>query len=158
MSVSTSESDNGPAQRASHVEFVRVRMGTETYVFEVGCVDKLVRRPSLTRVPRTAPTIAGVTEVHGNVTAAIDGRALLGDTDRSSLPRVLVVFTGLPGDQTAGLLVDAVEGIETHPAEVIEPASAATRADGLDTGWFKAVIGGELWVLSPERLIETAPR
>lgn len=157
MSVRTSESDNGGTETTSHVEFVRVRLGTEAYVFEVGCVNKLIRSPSVTRVPRTGPTIAGVTEVHGDVTAAIDGRALLGNTDRSGQPRILVVFAGLTGDQTAGMLVDAVEGIETHPVEEIEPANVDPRADDLENDPFKAVVDGELLVLSPERLIDAAP-
>jgi chemotaxis signal transduction protein len=160
MSVSKSETDDAvSAGAAEHVEFVRVHLGSETYVFELGYVKKLVRRPSLTHVPLTLPTIAGVTVVQGDLTAAINGRALLGGDNRDGghSPQILVVFGGMAPDQTAGILVDGIEGIENHPVDVIAPASAAdTEPDYLERDWFKAVIDGETWVFDPEGLIEAA--
>ena len=159
MSVSTSEPDAAADGAADHVEFVRVHLGDDTYVFELGRVNQLVRRPSLTRVPRTPSTIAGVTEIQGNVTAAIDGRRLLETDTREAAdsPRILVVLTRPAHDQPVGLLVDRIEGIETHPVDVIEPANAA-EADPEDRerDWFKAVVDGETWVFDPEELIEAA--
>lgn len=159
MSVSTSEPDNAGGSAAEHIEFVRVHLGGETYVFELGRVNQLVRRPSLTRVPRSPPTIAGVTEIQGNVTAAIDGRTLLGTDTREAvdLPRILVAFARTAHDQPAGILIDGVEGIETHSVDVIEPANATEAGpDDRERGWFKAVIDGETWVFDPEGLIEAA--
>lgn len=178
MSVNKSESDgDGDATGTpGHVEFVRVHLGGESYVFELGRVSSLVRSPSLTRVPRTSPIIAGVTETQGDVTAVIDGRALLGADDQrksltgddqrksltgddhdGALPRILVVFAEIAHDQTAGMLVDGIEGIETHPVDVIAPASAdGTGPDDPESDWFKAIIDGKTWVFDPEKLIEAA--
>jgi chemotaxis signal transduction protein len=159
MSVSTSESDDAGGSAAKHVEFVRVDLCGETYVFELGRVNQLVRSPSLTRVPRTPPTIAGVTEIQGHVTVAIDGRTLLGADDREGgdSSRILVVFAPTAHDQSAGLLIDDVGGIETHPVDVIEPANTATKGpDDRERGWLKAVIDGDTWVFDPEGLIEAA--
>lgn len=159
MSVSTSEADDAGGSAAEHVEFVRVQLDGETYVIELGRVNQLVRRPSLTRVPGTPPTIAGVTEIQGNVTAAIDGRRLLGtDTpEAADSPRILVVFARSAYDQPVGILIDGVEGIETHSVDVIEPASATEASpDDRDRGWFKAVIDGETRVFDPDGLVEAA--
>ena len=160
MSVSKSETDDaGSAGAAGHIEFVRVHLGDETYVFELGYVKKLVYRPSLTHVPLTIPTIAGVTVVQGDVTAAINGRTLLGGDNRDGghSPQILVIFGGMAPNQAAGMLVDDIEGIEDHPVDVIAPASAAdTEPDNLERDWFKAVIDGETLVFDPEGLIEAA--
>lgn len=159
MSVSTAEPDDAGSSAAEHVEFLRVHLGSETYVFELGRVNQLVRRPSLTRVPRTPPSIAGVTETQGNVTAAIDGRRLLGADTREAVdsPRILVVLAQPTHDQSVGVLVDDVDGIETHSVDAIEPAHAAeTRPDDRERRWFKAVIDEETWVFDPEGLIEAA--
>lgn len=157
MSASTAESDDADSGAVEHVEFVRHQLGDETFVFELGRVDKLVRRPSLTRVPRTSPTIAGVTEIQGDVTAAIDGRKLVGADTGGAVdsPRVLVLFAQSTHDQPVGLLVDDVDEIETHSVDAIEPAHAAeTHPDDHELDWFKAVIDEETWVFDPEGLIE----
>lgn len=159
MSVSTSTPDEAADSAADHVEFVRVHLGEESYVFELGRVNQLVRRPSLTRVPRTPPTIAGVTEIQGNVTAAIDGRRLLETDPREAVdaPRILVVFTRSGHDQPVGILVDRIDGIEAHAVDVIEPATTAEAGpDDRERDWFKAVVDGETRVFDPEELIEAA--
>ena len=159
MSATTTEPEAAADSAADHVEFIRVHLGDETYVFELGRVNQLVRGPSLTRVPRTPPSIAGVTEIQGNVTATIDGRTLL-ETDTGEAvdsPRILVVFTRSGHDQQVGILVDRIEGIETHPVDVIEPANTAEAApDDHERDWFKAVIDEETSVFDPEELIEAA--
>lgn len=161
MSASKSESnsDDDAIGGSESIEFVRVDLAREMYVFELGRVNKLVRGPSLTHVPQTSPTIAGVTEIQGEVTAAIDGRTLLGTDERDSggSLEILVVFAGMTHDQPAGMLVDGIEGIETHPVDVIEPTStASTEPAAPENDWFTAVIDGETWVFDPERLIEEA--
>lgn len=159
MSVGTSTPEEAADSAADHVEFVRVRLGDESYVFELGRVNQLVRRPSLTRVPRSPPTIAGVVEIQGNVTAAIDGRRLLEVDPREPVdaPRVLVVFTRSGHDQPVGILVDGIDGVEAHAVDVIEPATtAAAGADDRERGWFKAVVDGETPVFDPEELIGAA--
>lgn len=167
MSVNESESNGDTPGTPGHVEFVRVHLDGESYVFELGRVNSLVRSPSFTRVPRTSPIIAGVTETQGDVTVAIDGRALLGaDDQRKSLtggdcdgapPRILVVFAGIAHDQTVGMLVDGIGGIETHPVDVLAPAGAdGTSPDDPENDWFKAIIDEKTWVFDPEKLIEAA--
>lgn len=159
VSKSESESDDDAPCGVEHVEFVRVHLGGETYVFELGRVHKLVRSPSITRVPQTPPTIAGVTEIQGDVTAVIDGRTLFGADNRGGRgsPRILVVFAEMEHDQTAGVLVDGIEGIVTHPVDAIEPTSAdGTGPEEAEVDWFTAVIDGETWVFDPEQLVEAA--
>lgn len=161
MSVSTSPPEEAADGAADHVEFVRVHLGEESYVFELGRVNQLVRRPSLTRVPRTPPTIAGVTEIQGNVTAAIDGRRLVGADahDAVDSPRILVVIAHSTHDQPFGVLVDGVGGIESHSVDEIEPASEAEgRPDDRDRSWFRAVIDEETRVFDPDGLIDAAGR
>lgn len=159
MIVSTSRPDDAAGSAAEHVEFVRVHLGGETYGFELGRVNQLVRHPSLTRVPRTASSITGVTEIQGNVTAAIDGRRLLETDPHEAVdsPRILVVFTRSDDDQPVGILVDRIDGIEAHSVDVIEPATTAEAApDDRERDLFKAVIDGETPVFDPDELIDAA--
>lgn len=158
-SSSNSNSADAVTGASGNVEFVRVHIGSEAYVFELGCVNKLVRSPSLARVPRTPPTIAGVAEIQGNVTAAIDGRTLLeADYRKGVTQRILVVFARMTHDQMAGILVDGIEGIVTYPVDMIAPSNSAGEPEEPDGDWFKAVVDEKTWVFDPEQLTEAARR
>jgi chemotaxis signal transduction protein len=136
------------------VEFVVFRIGGRRYAVELGRVGQVVRRPNVTRVPRTPPLLLGVTDVGGDVTAVVDGHRLLGGgRDRDGVP-ALVLFERERTGQSAGVYVDHVEGIqavdvdEIHPVDAVtgpgsddEPGSPASRDPDAEPGTADAETG-----------------
>ncbi len=152
--MSQSRSDDADAIARKHrVEFVHVRIDTERWAIERGRVRRLVRTPQLTRIPRAPAPIAGATEQSGTVTAVIDGRTLCGaDAGRGQqADGTLVVFEGPQLEQRTGLLVDHVQGIESHSVDQI---SAVADERPQSPSYHCARIDETAWVLDPNRLID----
>jgi purine-binding chemotaxis protein CheW len=70
--------------RPGRVELLRFRVGDERHALEVGRVDAIEKVPTVTPVPRTPATVAGVARPRGETVVVVDAHALLGTGTRPS--------------------------------------------------------------------------
>lgn len=94
------------------VEFLRVRIGGDSYALERGRLRRVIRPPPITPVPRTPDVVHGVTQADREVAPVLDARRLFGESGDPDAQDRLVLIEGRAGD-VLGLLVDAVETFET---------------------------------------------
>lgn len=138
-----SESASDPEETVASgdvVEFLYCRLDGVRYALELGWVSQALRRPAVTRVPRSPPGIYGTTTVEGNITVAVDTYELL-ELERPFAEPEEAHFIALAEDQTPqpiGLLVEAVDGIERHHIETV--AQPEVGESPLSDHWFKASI------------------
>jgi purine-binding chemotaxis protein CheW len=108
------------------------RLAGDCYGVELARVQEVLRPQPITRVPGTAPALAGVIHLRGRIVPVVDLRVLLAlaTTDETSF--LIVVRSG---DGPVGLLVDAIGDVERElegersPA-LPEPATAERAASG----------------------------
>lgn len=139
MAQAVSGSDEQPEDSHELVEF---RLDDEVYVVGVDNVSGTHRMKDLTRVPRSAESISGITDVRGEITVVIDPRTLLGiDDDDRSDGRLLLLDDSLDNQKLA-LRVDSVIGVREYPDSQVETESDVRDLDleGFESGLLKGVI------------------
>ena len=109
-----------------HIVF---RAGGERFAVPLGAVREVVLpRPPFARVPRAAPGVRGVMNLHGRVVAVVELAPLLGlpaDVLGPAQGHVLVLDEGRRG---LGLLVSAVLGVDAlAPAAAPRPPGSLAR-------------------------------
>ncbi|WP_121822759.1 chemotaxis protein CheW [Halostella salina] len=116
------EGDGDEEEEPEEQERVLVfRLGDRTFGLDVGDVRSIVEQGDLTRLPRSGDAIDGIMDLRGEITAVIDPRKLLPVpvADRETKQRV-IVFDRSSDDQSAGIRVDAVEGVRSYPVSQIK--------------------------------------
>ena len=140
---------------ADWIRLLPVRVGDEWYAVESGRVDGVVAPETITRVPHTAPAVAGVARLRGETTVVVDLHAHLGGETHDGTERRVVVFRRDPEETPVGLAVDEVGEVETYPAAEVRSAVDAS----VDETTFSAVVTGEtgrLPVFGVERIATSA--
>lgn len=105
------------SEQREETEFVAFTMGGETFAFESTCAAEVIRTPKLVRIPRAHPLVAGIFNLRGIITAAMDLRPFLQLPQPPLGPssRIIVLKT----DRfNTGILVESVRGVEPFPPEV----------------------------------------
>jgi len=102
------------------LECVTFAIGGEIYAFETVFAAEVLRIPRLIRVPGVQETIAGVFNLRGEITAAMDIRPLLGlpAPPFSKRGRIIVVRSE---KFVTGILVEAVEEVKGLSYKTFEP-------------------------------------
>ena len=127
--------------RNEWIEFVHFHLGDDSYMLELGRVEKIVRDPSVTSVPQSGPAIAGVANLGGVIPVIIDGRALLELPPRPPVSDPTLLVLDRDNAQTVGVLVDTVVGIDAHHVDHIKPPATLEQWPlPLDRRWFRAVV------------------
>jgi chemotaxis signal transduction protein len=164
-------SDDDEETVPDRVEFVVFRVGDGRYAVELGHVGQVVRRPNVTRVPRTPAVVMGATSVGGDVTAVLDGHRLLGaggdgaaagegddgDAGPGSIPS-LVLFDRDRTEQGVGIYAADVAGIEVVDVVDVRPVGEGDWSPATPD-LFRAVLtleDGPVGVLDPDRVAAAA--
>ena len=86
---------------------------------DVNCVQEVLRRAEVTRVPLAPPIVAGVTSLRGQIVTVVEGRRLMALTDRldSEHPAHLVLKTP---KGTVSMMVDGVGEVLSPPEASLE--------------------------------------
>lgn len=127
--------------RREWVEFVHFHIGEHSYLFELGRVERIVRNPSVTPVPRASSAIAGVANLGGAMPVIVDGRSLLDLPAQSGEADSILLLLDRESARPTGLLVDAVAGIDAHHVDRIDPPAVLDEWDlPLGRRWFRAVV------------------
>jgi purine-binding chemotaxis protein CheW len=98
-----------------------VMVGSELYGLPLGRLQEVCRLTAVRRVPGSAPHVAGMVSIRGEIICALDARAILGlPAETSSGPRFVVALRDF--DYPIGLVVDWVADIfHIDPASVQAP-------------------------------------
>ncbi|MBO8142023.1 MAG: chemotaxis protein CheW [Firmicutes bacterium] len=104
------------------MQLVVFRLAGELYGVDIQQVREIIRVPEVTRVPRTPDFVEGVINLRGSVIPVLDLRKRFrlpaGEADRER--RIVVVEMG---EQTLGVIVDAVSEVLRLDQDRIEPPS-----------------------------------
>lgn len=104
------------AEQREETEFVTFTMGGETFAFESTRAAEVIRIPKLVRLPRAHPLVAGIFNLRGAVTAAMDLRPFLQlpQPPLGAPSRIII----LKSERfNTGILVESVRGVEPFPPE-----------------------------------------
>ncbi|MGH2888239.1 MAG: chemotaxis protein CheW [Solirubrobacteraceae bacterium] len=138
-------------------ELVVFSLHGEPYAVGVEVVREIVRYtpPGVTAAARG--DVRGLISLRGTVLPVVDVSRRLGrELEVDSRTRILVLDVSAG---TVGLVVSAVEGVQTIPADAIGPLPAAALDTGLGLGDDVATAGERLILLiDPERLLGPAPQ
>lgn len=133
-------------------ELVVFSLHGEPYAVGVKAVREIVRYtpPGVTAAARG--DVRGLINLRGTVLPVVDVSRRLGrELEVDARTRILVLDVSAG---TIGLVVSAVEGVQTIPAEAIGPLPAAALDVGLGFGDEVATVGERLVLLiDPERLL-----
>jgi purine-binding chemotaxis protein CheW len=102
------------------VEYVTVMIGGQLFGLPISRVQDVFMPDRVTRVPLSAPEIAGVLNLRGRIVTAIDMRRRLGLPPRSDDKPSMAVGIELKGE-SYGLLIDTVGEVMKLGEETREP-------------------------------------
>lgn len=148
--------------RREWIEFVHFFLGAHSYMLELGRVKRVVRNPSITQVPQSEPSIAGVANLGGIIPVIVDGRSLLDLPPRPPEADSILLLLDRDSAQPTGLLVDDIDGIDApHVDHVVPPATLDEWELPLDRRWFRAVVcdpeaDGQTGVFDLEMIVDEA--
>ncbi|NHN49553.1 hypothetical protein G9464_18440 [Halostella sp. JP-L12] len=115
------EDGEGDEEPEEHERVLVFKLGEQSYGLDVADVRSIVEVGERTRVPRSSEAVEGVMDLRGEITAVIDPGVLLpvsSAAEGEDTQRV-VVFDRASDKQSAGIRVDAVEGVESFPVSRI---------------------------------------
>jgi twitching motility protein PilI len=104
------------------------RLGLQSLVVAMSEVSEILQAPPTTRLPNVQPWVLGVANVRGRLIPLLDLNRFFGFSDAAGSRTGRPVLVMEQGEQTDGLLVDALEGVQhfddsdfsTEPPEVDE--------------------------------------
>ncbi|MRG91799.1 chemotaxis protein CheW [Polyangium spumosum] len=116
--------------------YVVFKVDDNEYVLQAGDVVQMESFGGATKVPGTAPYVAGLIHIRGRVVPVVDLRLRFGlpKIEPTMDSRVIVVQSG---QRTVGLLVDSAREIMKIPPEGLHAPPAWMGADG--AGFVKSV-------------------
>jgi purine-binding chemotaxis protein CheW len=139
------DDESGEVEEGEEVEYERITvfdLGGELYGTPVLEVREVVETTGITRVPRTAEAIDGITDLRGEIAAVINPWVHL------SLPeepgdwedQLVVVFTGDGDEQTIGIRIDRIVGVEPFHPDQVTWAEDDDELEGSNAG--NPLVGG----------------
>lgn len=157
------------AQDATHVpfaggEFLTVRIGSETYAFEILKVQEIRSFTEPTRIVGAASSTLGVINLRGVIVPIVDLRTLL-DIPVEDFQAAPVVVVLTFGSRTVGVLVDSVCEVvqlgatDLRPAPCMGSQAATSHVMGLASLPDSAEGPGQLCIVTDvEKLARSALR
>lgn len=113
------------ATETDEARYLLFTLADTRYAAKVGHVIEIATIPELTPVPNVPNWVRGVANLRGEILAVLDFRLFLGlePLGQSDAGRMLVTRTG-HDDLTAGLVVDAVNGVTTLRTAELQPPTS----------------------------------
>lgn len=131
--------------RSDSTQYVTVVIGGQLFGLPISKVHDVFVPESMTRVPLSAPEIAGVLNLRGRIVTAIDMRRRLGLPPSERTGTVMAVGIEYRGE-SYGLIIDEVGEVLTLPS-----ASREANPANLDRRW--AEISGGVHRLSGQLMV-----
>jgi len=126
-------------QAADHEEqqLVTFLLGEEEYGIPISRIQEIDRCSKITKVPRAASFVEGVTNLRGEIIPVIDTRKRFELPARPADDSTRVIIVDLAGVKT-GLLVDSVREVLSLSSRDISPPPAAVES-GVDTQFIAGI-------------------
>jgi len=144
------------ALSVSDTTYVSFSVDTENYAVGVRVVTEIIRfnPEALTEMPEFPKFMRGVLNLRGKVFPVMDLRLRFGLNPIPYSDRTVVLVIGI-GEQTTGLIVDAVSEVIRITPEEIEPAPLWRKsgASGLVSGMGKRPDGSVSILLDVDKLV-----
>ncbi len=120
----------GASASLGEQQFVTFRLGDGEYGIPIAKIQEIDRAAKMTRVPRAAEYVDGITNLRGEVVPVINARKRFNLPPRETDERTRVIIMELSGVKT-GLLVDSVHEVLNLASKDIAPppASLSTTID-----------------------------
>lgn len=130
----TSELDAGTDQIAvgsGPTGGVVLRLGGSRFAAGMDQVAEVVALPSITRIPGAPAWLVGLANWRGRVLPVLDIRPLLGtpSSPLASSARLLVLQDTADASVTAGLVAEAVPGVQDVPIDALQPPPPTLTRD-----------------------------
>ena len=91
---------------------IAFRLGQQSLVVAMSEVSEILQAPATTRLPNVQPWVLGVANVRGRLLPLLDLNRFFGFSDAGQNRPGQPVLVMEQGEQTDGLLVDALEGVQ----------------------------------------------
>jgi len=131
----THQTDAG-APELSEVQLVTFLLGAEEYGIPISQIQEIDRLAKITKVPKAAQFIEGITNLRGEVIPVLDTRKRFDLEVKPSDDRTRIIIVDLGGVKT-GLVVDSVREVLNLARKDIAPPPDAVGA-GIDSSSFPA--------------------
>jgi purine-binding chemotaxis protein CheW len=137
-------------------KYLTVRLGTESFGFDVMGVQEIVVAQTIREVPGTPDFVRGVTNLRGGIVPVFDLQLRLGMSAQEMSPTTcIVIFDVL--DEPCGLLVDEIyEVVELSPDQIHPPLTLDVQVPSeFVTGFARIEDEQTLLLLLDPRLVLT---
>jgi purine-binding chemotaxis protein CheW len=103
------------------IQIIIFSLDKEEYALPITEVREIIKTPEITPLPNAPSFISGITNVRGKIVTVIDLEKRFNLKRENKLPSNHIIISDL-GDQSYGLIVDAVTEVLTLPKQLIEEA------------------------------------
>lgn len=103
-------------------------LAESSYAIDIAAVREIIRPQPITVVPQAPPHVVGVINLRSAVVPILDLRRRCGLAAGAETRTTRIVVVQV-GEQSVGLIVDAVSEVTTIPCGVIEPVAAVVRGE-----------------------------
>jgi len=135
-SMETQSADVG-AQQLSEIQLVTFMLGAEEFGVPISQIQEIDRLGKVTKVPKAAPFIEGITNLRGEVIPVLDTRKRFDLEAKPSDDRTRVVIVNFGGVRT-GLVVDSVRQVLNLATKDIAPPPEAIGS-GIDQQFISGI-------------------
>jgi len=125
------------AQELSEIQLVTFMLGAEEFGVPISQIQEIDRLGKITRVPRAAEFIEGITNLRGEVIPILDTRKRFQLEAKPSDDRTRIIIVDLGGTKT-GLVVDSVRQVLNLARKDIAPPPEAIGA-GIDQQFISGI-------------------
>ena len=134
--METQSADVG-AQQLSEIQLVTFMLGAEEFGVPISQIQEIDRLGKVTKVPKAAPFIEGITNLRGEVIPVLDTRKRFDLEAKPSDDRTRVVIVNFGGVRT-GLVVDSVRQVLNLATKDIAPPPEAIGS-GIDQQFISGI-------------------
>ena len=125
------------AQEMAEVQLVTFMLGEEEYGIPISQIQEIDRLAKITKVPKAAEFIKGITNLRGEVIPVLDTRKRFGLEVKTSDDRTRIIIVDLGGIKT-GLVVDSVREVLNLAKKDIAPPPEAIGS-GIDQQFISGI-------------------
>lgn len=118
-------------------QFVTFRLGDGEYGIPISKIQEIDRASEMTRIPRAAEYMDGITNLRGEIIPVINARKRFKLALKETDERTRVIIMDLDGTKT-GLLVDSVREVLSLPVKDIEPPPVSLSS-AIDRQYISAI-------------------
>jgi purine-binding chemotaxis protein CheW len=123
MATGSSPSATAESQTLEEIQLIVFCLANEEYAVDIGAVREIVRLQPITKVPRAAAYVEGLTNLRGRVVPVVDLRRRFDLPTVEDVTNNRIVIVDIDGEDI-GVIVDSVTEVLRVPSDCLEPPSS----------------------------------